>query len=152
MKNTTTRKETKADPSPANEKGNSPVTTLWVDNVAASIWGREVQVKGEPVTFYSVSLERSASPADFIDRFSGTEQSVADYLAEDVLAGADHRGDRFGSERLRHRDQGDGRGVAARLRARTRSSAAPASAATACSRCTLDRRSQSMRMPPPSFE
>lgn len=34
----------------------------------------------------SVSLERSASPADFIDRFSGTEQSVADYLAEDVLA------------------------------------------------------------------
>ncbi|VTU39949.1 LuxR C-terminal-related transcriptional regulator [Variovorax sp. PBL-E5] len=34
----------------------------------------------------SVSLERSESPGDFIDRFSGTEQSVADYLAEDVLA------------------------------------------------------------------
>jgi LuxR family maltose regulon positive regulatory protein len=34
----------------------------------------------------SVALERSDSPADFITRFSGTEQSVADYLAEDVLA------------------------------------------------------------------
>lgn len=34
----------------------------------------------------SVSLERSRSPAEFIDRFSGTEQSIADYLAEDVLA------------------------------------------------------------------
>lgn len=34
----------------------------------------------------SVVLERSDSPAEFIDRFSGTEQSIADYLAEDVLA------------------------------------------------------------------
>jgi len=33
----------------------------------------------------SVSLERATSPAEFIARFSGTEQAVADYLAEDVL-------------------------------------------------------------------
>lgn len=33
----------------------------------------------------SVSLERAASPSEFIARFSGTEQAIADYLAEDVL-------------------------------------------------------------------
>ena len=34
----------------------------------------------------SVSMERSASPAEFVERFSGTEHAIADYLAEDVLA------------------------------------------------------------------
>lgn len=33
----------------------------------------------------SVSLEQAASTSEFIARFSGTEQAVADYLAEDVL-------------------------------------------------------------------
>lgn len=70
MKNTSPRKETKADPSPATEKGNSPVTTIWVDNVAASIWSRQVPVKGEPVTFYSVSLERSYRDRDDVRRYT----------------------------------------------------------------------------------
>jgi LuxR family maltose regulon positive regulatory protein len=34
----------------------------------------------------SAAIERSPSPGDFIERFSGTEQSVSEYLAEDVLA------------------------------------------------------------------
>jgi LuxR family maltose regulon positive regulatory protein len=34
----------------------------------------------------SVALQRSETPSSFIERFSGTDQSVADYLAEDVLA------------------------------------------------------------------
>jgi LuxR family maltose regulon positive regulatory protein len=34
----------------------------------------------------AVALERSGSAGEFIARFSGTEQSVAEYLAEDVLA------------------------------------------------------------------
>lgn len=33
----------------------------------------------------SRALEHSKSPSEFIERFSGTEQAVADYLAEDVL-------------------------------------------------------------------
>ena len=33
----------------------------------------------------SVALERSDSPVEFIRRFSGTERSVSEYLAEDVL-------------------------------------------------------------------
>jgi LuxR family transcriptional regulator, maltose regulon positive regulatory protein len=33
----------------------------------------------------SAALSRRAAPADFVDRFSGSSQEVADYLAEDVL-------------------------------------------------------------------
>lgn len=34
----------------------------------------------------SVALERRDTATDFIDRFSGSDQAIADYLAEDVLA------------------------------------------------------------------
>ncbi|ROZ61613.1 LuxR C-terminal-related transcriptional regulator [Ramlibacter sp. WS9] len=34
----------------------------------------------------SMALDRTADPGDFIDRFSGSDRGVADYLAEDVLA------------------------------------------------------------------
>lgn len=33
-----------------------------------------------------LALERSSAPSEFIDRFSGTDRAVADYLAEEVLA------------------------------------------------------------------
>jgi LuxR family transcriptional regulator, maltose regulon positive regulatory protein len=33
-----------------------------------------------------LALERSPAPSEFIDRFSGTDRAVADYLAEEVLA------------------------------------------------------------------
>lgn len=34
----------------------------------------------------AMALERSDNPAEFVDRFSGSNRAVADYLAEDVLA------------------------------------------------------------------
>lgn len=34
----------------------------------------------------SMALDRSGDPADFVERFSGSNRAVADYLAEDVLA------------------------------------------------------------------
>jgi len=34
----------------------------------------------------SMALDRAGDPGDFIDRFSGSDRGVADYLAEDVLA------------------------------------------------------------------
>ena len=70
MKNTATRKESKPDASPVVEKPNSPVTTIWVDDVGASVWTRDVQVKGQPVTFYSVSLERSYRDRDGVRKYS----------------------------------------------------------------------------------
>lgn len=34
----------------------------------------------------ALALQRSLDPADFVDRFSGSDRAVADYLAEEVLA------------------------------------------------------------------
>ncbi len=70
MKNTNSRKETKTDASPVVEKPNSPVTTIWVDDVGASVWGRDVLVKGKPVTYFSVSLERSYRDRDGVRKYS----------------------------------------------------------------------------------
>ena len=52
------------------DKSNGPMTTLWVDDVGASIWSREVTVKGEPITYYAVSLERSYRDRDGIRKYS----------------------------------------------------------------------------------
>ncbi len=41
-----------------------PVRTIRVNDCSASIWAREAVVKGEPKTFYSVTLERSYKDRD----------------------------------------------------------------------------------------
>ena len=65
MKNTATpRKESVTEASPAEEKSNRPVSTIWVEDVGVSVWSRDAVVKGQPVTFYSVTLERSYRDRD----------------------------------------------------------------------------------------
>ena len=41
------------------EQKKGPVKTIRVEDVSASVWRREVQVKGELTMFYSVTFERS---------------------------------------------------------------------------------------------
>lgn len=65
MKNTATpRKETVTETSPNEEKSNRPLSTIWVEDVGASVWSRDAVVKGQPATFYSVTLERSYRDRD----------------------------------------------------------------------------------------
>ena len=72
MMNTLTRKEPKPETPPAPEKSNTPVKTIWVENVGASIWSRDAVVKGEPRTFYSVSFERSYKDRDGTRQYTKT--------------------------------------------------------------------------------
>ncbi|MFO0935749.1 MAG: hypothetical protein U0798_04425 [Gemmataceae bacterium] len=46
------------------------MTTLWSGDVGASIWSRLVTVKGEPITYYSVSFERSYRDRDGNRKYS----------------------------------------------------------------------------------
>ena len=52
-----------AAPAPQDAK-RKPVRTIRVDDCSVSIWAREAVVKGEPKTFYSVTLERSYKDRD----------------------------------------------------------------------------------------
>ena len=45
--------------SPSAEPKNGPVRIIRLNDVSASIWAREVSVKGVPKTFHSVTFERS---------------------------------------------------------------------------------------------
>lgn len=53
---------------PQVKKG--PIKTIRQDDCAISIWGREVQVRGEPKTFYSCSIERSYKDSSGDYRYS----------------------------------------------------------------------------------
>jgi hypothetical protein len=55
------------------EKPNRPVQTFIAENgiVSASVWVREVQFKGQPKTFYSISLQRSFQDKKGKTRYTG---------------------------------------------------------------------------------
>ena len=63
MKDVTKNKEVPAKAAvPAEKRG--PYKTIRVEDVSASIWARERQIKGEMIVFYSVSFERRYRAAD----------------------------------------------------------------------------------------
>lgn len=65
MKNARTRTDSQpSTPPPSEEKSNRPLTTIWVDEIGASVWSRDVMVKDHPSTYYSVTLERSYRDRD----------------------------------------------------------------------------------------
>lgn len=72
MKNTSTRKDSSPTSASSEEKSNRPVRTIWVDDVGASIWSRELVVQGQPRLYYSVSLERSYKDRDGARKYTRT--------------------------------------------------------------------------------
>jgi hypothetical protein len=50
------------DAAPAAKR--QPIKTIRVDDCSVSIWAREAVIRGEAVTFYSVSFERSYKDRD----------------------------------------------------------------------------------------
>lgn len=85
MKNARTRTDsTPSTTPPTEEKLNRPLTTIWVDEVGASIWSRDVMVKDHPTTFYSVTLERSFRDRDGSRRYS--KSFDADHLPKVMQA------------------------------------------------------------------
>jgi len=53
-----------------SETKRGPVETVRIGDVSASIWKREVQIRGEARVFYSVTLERSFRDRDGTYRYS----------------------------------------------------------------------------------
>lgn len=54
----------KAEASVTHEATRAPIKMIRVEDCSASIWQREHAVQGKPVTFYSVTLERSYKDRD----------------------------------------------------------------------------------------
>jgi len=83
----------------AEEASKAPVKTFRIDDVSASIFSADRTVRGEPVTFYSVSFSRSYLGSDGKRRYAKTfdaddlERIV--YLAQqagDYILGLRHAG------------------------------------------------------------
>lgn len=59
-----------AAPAPQDAKRRPLQSFREGDGVSASVWARQVQYQGKPVTFYSVSVERSYRDRDGAYRYS----------------------------------------------------------------------------------
>lgn len=76
----------------ADEASKAPVKVFRIDDVSASIFSADRKVRGEPVTFYSVSFSRSylapdgkrryakTFDADDMERIIHLAQQAGDYL------------------------------------------------------------------------
>jgi hypothetical protein len=79
------KKEAAPAAAPASpDAKRTPIKTIRVEDVSASVWTRQHPVQGETRTFYSVTLERSYKDRDGAYRY--TKSFDADDLGKVVAA------------------------------------------------------------------